>query len=169
MMVTSSSVCPEAIAVAAVFLVVGAVQDRVEGPRLTGDFDGDLERVVLAQAAECRGGLLDAAGLLGTDERRQVPALDGVDGTAEQVGNVGADLAHVERGSCTTASTPRRWMLPGTWIGSRAQLSRSIRVPTGGVAARPTSYQCVAPFADQVSRGSHGKWVCPALIRIGRG
>ena len=34
-------------------------------------------------------------------------------------------------GSRTTASTPRGWMLPGMWIGSRAQLSRSIGVPTG--------------------------------------
>ena len=34
-------------------------------------------------------------------------------------------------GSCTTSRTPRGWTLPGTWIGSRAQLSRSMGVPGG--------------------------------------
>ena len=52
----------------------------------------------MAKIAERRRRLLDAGGLFVTDQRRQVPAEDVVDGATEQVGDVGADLTDLEVG-----------------------------------------------------------------------
>ena len=55
--------------------------------------------LTLAEIADDRRrGLLDPGGLFGTDQRRQVPAQHGVDGATEQLGDVGADLTHLEAG-----------------------------------------------------------------------
>ena len=73
-------------------------QDGVERPWLAGDVNHALKRVALAEIAGGRGRLLDQGGLFGADQHRQVPTQDGVDGTPEQVGDVGADLTHLKAG-----------------------------------------------------------------------
>lgn len=74
------------------------MQDGVERARVAGDVDVDLERVALAQIAERRCCLLDAPGIVGTDQSRQRPTDDGIDAATKQLGDVCADLAHLEVG-----------------------------------------------------------------------
>ena len=74
------------------------MHQRIErpGPAVNGELQ--LQRITLSQIAERRRRLLDPGGLRGTDQRRQVSAQNVVDGHAEQIGDVGADLADLEVG-----------------------------------------------------------------------
>ena len=60
-----------------------AAQDDVEQPLLAADVDEALERVSLAKVAEARSCLLHPGGLPASDQGRQMPTKDVVDGATE--------------------------------------------------------------------------------------
>ena len=74
----------------------------------------------------------------------------------------------------TASSTPRGWTLPGTWMGSRAQLSRSTLSPGARNSARSVSVMSpplVRSVADQPDtrggevRNARGPSAAPARTR----
>ena len=73
-----------------------AVQQGVERPGSAGNLDLQLQRVALAQIPERGRRLPQRGGLFGTDQGRQILVEHVGHGSAEQVGDVGTDLADPE-------------------------------------------------------------------------
>lgn len=74
------------------------MQDGVEVLQFAVHVDHTLDRVALTQITERGRGLLDARGLFGADQCRQVLTQHRLDGAAQQVGDVSADVAYREIG-----------------------------------------------------------------------